>query len=151
MSAVFLPWQKLIWHGRISKDKSPVVPFHRITLQYSKLKIEIWIFAPIQQGTEKTWSCFALNTEHQYWTVTVQFRYWEPKSRSLPLKCGFSISYGIDQKYRPIWVSVSVLDLNKNSGFGPTLPSLIKKRWQRNSSIIPIWIPIGKAANHFIN
>ena len=37
------------------------------------------------------------------------------------LKCGFSISYGIGQKYQPILVSVSVLDLNQNSGFGRTL------------------------------
>ena len=35
------------------KDKSPVVPFHGITSQYSQLK-EIQIFAPIKQGTEKT-------------------------------------------------------------------------------------------------
>ena len=54
------------------KDKFPVVLFHEITLQYSYFK-EIWIFAPIQQGTEKTWSCFALDTEHQYWAVTVQY------------------------------------------------------------------------------
>jgi hypothetical protein len=37
-----------------------------------------------------------------------------------PLKFGFGIGYGIGRKYRPIWVSV--LDLNQNSGFGPTLP-----------------------------
>ena len=54
------------------KDKSPVVPFHEITSQYSQFK-EILIFAPIQQGTEKTWSCFAFDTEHQYWAVTVQY------------------------------------------------------------------------------
>ena len=35
------------------------------------------------------------------------------------LKCGFGIDYGIGQKYRPIWVSVS--DLNQNNGFGRTL------------------------------
>ena len=34
---------------------------------------EISNFAPIQQGTEKTWSCFALDTEHQYCAVTVQY------------------------------------------------------------------------------
>ena len=28
-----------------------------------------------------------------------------------PLKCGFSIGYGIDQKYQPIWVSVLASDL----------------------------------------
>ena len=38
-----------------------------------------------------------------------------------PLKCGFDIGYGIGRKYRPIWVSVSVSDLNQNSGFGRTL------------------------------
>ena len=49
-----------------------VVPLHEIISLHSYLK-EIWIFAPIQQGPEKTWSCFALNTEQQYWTVTVQY------------------------------------------------------------------------------
>ena len=39
-----------------------------------------------------------------------------------PLKCSFVISYGVGRNYRPIWVSVSVLDLNQNSGFGRTLP-----------------------------
>ena len=39
----------------------------------------------------------------------------------LPLKCGFGIGYGIGRKYNPIWVSVSVSDLNQNSGFGRTL------------------------------
>ena len=39
-----------------------------------------------------------------------------------PLKFGFGIGYGIGRKYRPIWVSVLVSDLNKNSGFGHTLP-----------------------------
>ena len=37
------------------------------------------------------------------------------------LKCGFGIGYGIGWKYQPIWVSVLVLDLNQNSGFGRTL------------------------------
>ena len=31
---------------------------------------------------------------------------------------GFGIGYGIGQKYQPIRVSVSVSDLNQNSGFG---------------------------------
>ena len=35
------------------------------------------------------------------------------------MKCGFG--YNIGRKYRPIWVSVSVSDLNQNSGFGRTL------------------------------
>ena len=39
----------------------------------------------------------------------------------LPLKCGFGIGYGIGRKYPPIWVSVSVSDLNQNCGFGRTL------------------------------
>ena len=38
-----------------------------------------------------------------------------------PLNCGFTIGYGIGQKYRLIWVSVLVLDLNQNNGFGGTL------------------------------
>ena len=37
----------------------------------------------------------------------------------LTLKCGFGIGYGIGRKYWPI--QVSVLDLNRNSGFGRTL------------------------------
>ena len=39
------------------------------------------------------------------------------------LKSDFGISYGISPKYRPIWVSVSVSDLNQNSCFGCTLYS----------------------------
>ena len=31
------------------------------------------------------------------------------------------ISYSIGRKHLPIWVSVSLLDLNRNRGFGPTL------------------------------
>ena len=37
------------------------------------------------------------------------------------MKCGFSIGYFISRKYLPIWVSVSVSDLNQNSGLGCTL------------------------------
>ena len=33
---------------------------------------EIWILRPFSKAAEKTQSCFALDTEHQYWTVTVQ-------------------------------------------------------------------------------
>ena len=43
----------------------------------------------------------------------------------LPLKCSFSIGYGIGRKYLPTWVSVLVLDRNQNSGFGCTLQLLI--------------------------
>ena len=39
-----IPWQI----GIMGKDKSPVVPFHGITLPYSYFE-EIWIFVPIQQ------------------------------------------------------------------------------------------------------
>ena len=38
-----------------------------------------------------------------------------------PLKSGFGIGYSIGPKVSPIWVSVSVSDLNPNSGFGRTL------------------------------
>ena len=38
-----------------------------------------------------------------------------------PLKSGYGIGYSIARKYRPIWVSVSVSDLNQNSGFRRTL------------------------------
>ena len=36
---------------------------------------EIWILRPFSKAAEKTWSCFSLDTEQQYWTVTVQ--YWK--------------------------------------------------------------------------
>ena len=42
-------------------------------------------------------------------------------SQMFSLKCGFGIGYGIGRKYPPIWVSVSVLDLNQNSIFCRTL------------------------------
>ena len=35
--------------------------------------------------------------------------------------CGFGIGFGIGRKYWPIRVSVSVSDLNQNSGFGRSL------------------------------
>ena len=46
-----------------------------------------------------------------------------------PLKCSFGIGYGIGRKYRPMWISVSVSDLNQNSGFSRTLflPSLVNE------------------------
>ena len=34
---------------------------------------EIWILRPFSKAAEKTWSCFSLDTEQQYWTVTVQY------------------------------------------------------------------------------
>ena len=37
------------------------------------------------------------------------------------MKCGFGIGYGIGRKYLPIWVLVSVSDLNQNSGFSRSL------------------------------
>ena len=50
--------------------------------------------------------------------------YWLPDSS---FEMRFGISYGIGRKYRPIWVSVSVLDLNQNSGFGRTLGHCVLK------------------------
>ena len=32
---------------------------------------KIWILCPFCKAAEKTWSCFSLDTEQQYWTVTV--------------------------------------------------------------------------------
>ena len=40
---------------------------------------------------------------------------------SIGFSIGFGIGYGIGQKYWPIRVSVSVLDLNQNSGFDRSL------------------------------
>ena len=58
-------------------------------------------------------------------------------NKIFPLKCGidygicFGISYGIGYsfswKYRPIWVLVSVSDLNHNSGFSRTLGNSLEK------------------------
>ena len=39
-----------------------------------------------------------------------------------------SIGYGIGQKYRPIWVSVLVLDLNQYNGFSHTLQQRLHGR-----------------------
>ena len=39
-----------------------------------------------------------------------------------PFKGGFGIGYGIGRKYRPIWISVLVSDLNQNRGFGRPPP-----------------------------
>ena len=36
-------------------------------------------------------------------------------------KYGFGIGYGTGQKYPPIWVAVSVSNLDQNRGFGRTL------------------------------
>ena len=36
---------------------------------------ETWILCQFSKAAEKTWSCFALDTVQQYWTVTVQ--YWK--------------------------------------------------------------------------
>ena len=51
-----------------------------------------------------------------------------------PLKCGFSIGYGIGRKYLPIWVLVLVSDLNQISGFGRTYTTLLSlcchMKWQ---------------------
>ena len=50
---------------------------------------EIWILLPFRKAAEKTWSCFALDTEHQYWAVTVQYLWRANKismtSNALPL------------------------------------------------------------------
>ena len=48
-------------------------------------------------------------------------------NRILPLECGFGIGYCIKQKYKPIWVSVSVSDLNLNC---------INQKYQ------PIWVSV---------
>ena len=50
---------------------------------------KIWILCPFSKVAEKTRSCFALNAEHQYWTVTVLYLYRAKKismtSNVLPL------------------------------------------------------------------
>ena len=57
------------------KGKAFIVPFDRITSQYSYFK-EIWIFSPIQQGTDKTEKknmfCFG---SVLYWTQSEKFVY----------------------------------------------------------------------------
>ena len=46
---------------------------------------EIWILRPFSKAAEKTWSCFALDTEQQYWTVTVQSQKSEEKIQWLAM------------------------------------------------------------------
>ena len=59
-------------------------------------------------------------------------------NKIFPLKCGFGIGYGIGYgigwKYCPIWVSVSVSDLNQNSGFSLTL--------EEDDMGIQVWISL---------
>jgi hypothetical protein len=38
---------------------------------------------------------------------------------------GFGMGYGIGRKYWPIWVLVSVLNLNQSSGFGRSLSKML--------------------------
>ena len=49
---------------------------------------------------------------------------------------GFVISYGISQKYSSIRVSVSVSDLNQNSGFGHSLFRYIEKNLPNISTLL---------------
>ena len=58
-----------------------------------------------------------------------------------PLKCGFGIGYGywISQKYCPMWVSVSVSDLNQNSGFVGTLIWTWKFQKPKGQHAVTIW------------
>ena len=65
-------------------DQSPDTSFFHRKVQWVVLAIlqvksqsgscnEIWILRPFSKAAEKTRSCFALDTEHQYCTVTVQY------------------------------------------------------------------------------
>ena len=56
----------------------------------------------------------------------------------LPLRCGLGICYSIGRKYRPMWVSVTVLDLNQNSGFGRTLEATASSHRHVISKIQPL-------------
>ena len=47
----------------------------------------------------------------------------------LSLKFGFAMGYGIRWKYRPIWLLVSVSDLNENSGLGFAQPEMQILNW----------------------
>ena len=63
-------------------------------------------------------------------------------NKIFPLKCGFAIGYdigyGIGWKYRPIWVSVSVSDLNQNSGFSRILSISLEE----DDMGIQVWISL---------
>ena len=58
------------------------------------------------------------------------------------LKCGFGIGYSIGWKYLPIWISVSVFDLNQNRGFGRTLET-------RFNQLLPQWTGVSVACTAF--
>ena len=53
------------------------------------------------------------------------------------------MGYGIGRKYLPIWISVSVSNLNQNSGFGRTLSPIpsdgTDTDCRLNSSFFPIF------------
>ena len=75
-----------------------------------------------------------INSDPQQWPVNIEklaanlvlrALLWLKKTHTignkiLPLKCGYGIGYGISRKYQPIWILVSVWDLNRNSGFSRT-------------------------------
>ena len=62
------------------------------------------------------------------------------------LKCGFGIGYGIGQKYWPIWVAVSVSDLNQNIGFGRTLGWTLLTSFKS----FLVWFDLALSANYRI-
>ena len=57
---------------------------------------------------------------------------WYIGNLILPLKCSFSIGYSIGRKYLPIWISVSVLDLNQSKGFGHTVSTTKSDNYVHN-------------------
>ena len=73
----------------------------------------------IEQNKQKIF-----NTQQQIW---YQGPFYDGKTsctignQIFSLKCGFGIDSDIGQKYRSIWISVSVADLNQNRGFNRTL------------------------------
>ena len=72
-------------HG---KGKSPGAPFHGVISKHRQFK-KFEFVRPFRKATQKTQSCFALDTEKGYWPVTVQPLYRVKKiviaSNVLPL------------------------------------------------------------------
>ena len=57
---------------KINKIVMSIWPYLPLSKSWSHICNEIWIFWPFSKAAKKTGSCFPLDTEHQYWTVTVQ-------------------------------------------------------------------------------
>ena len=92
-STVIFPEEHMLCQGisydtSHGKGKSPGVPFHGVISKHRQFK-KFEFVRPFRKATQKTQSCFALDTEKGYWPVTVQPLYRVKKiviaSNVLPL------------------------------------------------------------------